>query len=296
MTMNSISSRSRAEELDDATIVGLTSDGVSLRGRVTGKGPLMIGVHGGLGIDAGYLWGAFDSLADSHQIVCFDQRGHGRSGGRETLDRSSRETLVEDIDCVRRHAGAGRVILFGHSYGGFLALEYAARFPERVAGLALCSTSASLDHVAAAVDRVASSARPDEFSALETLLTDPPASDEQFGALWRAVTPLYFADHDPRRGDVFSATRFSSAGYAAGARFLSSYDMRPRLAEIEAPVSLFHGANDWIMNASTAGDKLARGIPHATRFTFARSGHYPFIEEPTSWKANFTDWAQRLKY
>ncbi len=282
-------------EAEKSTVVALTDDGVSLRGRVAGKGPLIIAVHGGLGIDAEYLSSAFDSLRGTHTIVCFDQRGHGRSDGRESLNQSTRETLVDDIDAVRRHAGADRAIVFGHSYGGFLALEYAARYRDRVAGLALCATSASLDHIGPAVDLVSTYARSDELSALHKLLTDPPASDEEFASLWRAITPVYFADHESGRSKTFDSTRFSAAGYAAGTGWLSSYDMRSRLSALRVPIALFHGAHDWLMNSRTAGNELCEALPGATRFVFEQSGHYPFIEEPRLWERRLSEWLSELR-
>ncbi|NQX14928.1 alpha/beta fold hydrolase [Rathayibacter sp. VKM Ac-2857] len=101
-------------------------------------------VPGGSDVPIVYLHGGpgafvvptdFDSLptlaATGHDVYLFDQAGAGYSSDlplREyTLERS-----VADIDAVREKTGADRVILFGHSAGGYLAAAYAAAHPEHV--------------------------------------------------------------------------------------------------------------------------------------------------------------------
>ena len=271
-----------------------TSDGVRLEGWSVGDGPVLIGLHGGLGLDASYLAPALEGLATQLRVVAYDQRGHGQSGGRESLPAASLSTFAQDVDAVRKSLGADRFILFGHSYGGFIALEYAIRHPQRLAGLILCATSASLEHLSAATDRVNSFGRPEELSALEQLLTSPPESDEAFGEHWCAITPLYFRDHALSRRQAFERTLFSAAGYAASARCLGQYDVAGKLHEIHAPTLLLHGAHDWLMPSAVVGAQLAQAIPHASRVTFEDSAHYPFIEEPSLWTSAVSNWIEAI--
>jgi len=97
---------------------------------------------------------------DAVQLVVFDQRGTGLSGaldcGKLDLDklRGQRECArglgragafyrtadsVLDLDAVRAALGAEQLIIFGVSYGTFVAAEYARTFPERVQALVLDS-------------------------------------------------------------------------------------------------------------------------------------------------------------
>jgi len=273
-----------------------TPDAGRLEGwAVGGSGPPLVALHGGLGLDSSYLTPALVNLSTRVPVVAFDQRGHGRSNGRESLATASLATFTRDVDAVRECLGAERIVLLGHSYGGFIALEYALRFPEHLAGLILCATSASLSHLSDAVDRVASSSRPDELTALTELLTVPPESDESFGEKWCTITPLYFRDHELSRRAEFARTCFSAAGYAASARCLSEYAVAERLSEITAPTLLLHGAHDWLMPPAVAGVELAHGVAHATRVTFDESAHYPFIEEPESWANVVSDWLRSIQ-
>jgi pimeloyl-ACP methyl ester carboxylesterase len=77
-------------------------------------------------------------LADHYRVVAFDQRGHGLSDwpGRYT-DR----LLVADVGRVAEAAGLASFALIGHSMGGAIAWEYAARHPDAVSCLVLLDAS-----------------------------------------------------------------------------------------------------------------------------------------------------------
>jgi proline iminopeptidase len=259
-----------------------------------GLGPTMLVLHGGLGIDSSYLHDALSPLATELRVVFYDQRGHGCSTGRQSLATAERDILVEDAEAMRTTL-AERVLLFGHSYGGFVALEYALRYPDRVTGLVLCATSASVAHVSGALAAVSTRARSLELEALHAILTSPPSSDSEFSDLWRAIAPLYFKDQAVGRASAFDGTRYSAAGYAAGARWLADYDVRSRLDEIEVPVLLLHGTHDWLMPADVAGSELAAALKRPTRVTFHDSGHYPFLEQPDAFVDSIRSWLRSFE-
>jgi len=71
------------------------------------------------------------------RMALFDQRGCGRSRPAASLEDNTTWDLVEDIERLRRRLGVERWTVFGGSWGSTLALAYAIRHPERVAGLIL---------------------------------------------------------------------------------------------------------------------------------------------------------------
>lgn len=112
-----------------------TSDSVRLAVIVAGSGPPVLYLHGGPGqasISFEQMGGsALESFATMHYL---DQRGAGRSDSAADL---SLGRMLGDIDEVRRWTGRERIYLLAHSFGGVLAVNYAARYPEHVAGLIL---------------------------------------------------------------------------------------------------------------------------------------------------------------
>jgi proline iminopeptidase len=72
-----------------------------------------------------------------YRIVLFDQRGCGRSTPLGRTEDNTTRHLVDDIEALRRHLGAERLMLFGGSWGATLALAYATDHPQRIAAMVL---------------------------------------------------------------------------------------------------------------------------------------------------------------
>jgi pimeloyl-ACP methyl ester carboxylesterase len=81
------------------------------------------------------------ALADDYGTVVYDLRGHGRTGG-SVLPRYTMDTFADDLDALLAALDVDRPVLCGLSMGGLVALTYAARHPDRVAGLVLAEAFA----------------------------------------------------------------------------------------------------------------------------------------------------------
>ena len=84
-----------------------------------------------------------DHLRRRCRAVSLDLRGHGESDPAEDGDYSI-AGLATDIEAVADQLGLRRFILAGHSLGSVVAIEYASRHPERVAGLLLVDPNGDL--------------------------------------------------------------------------------------------------------------------------------------------------------
>ncbi|HLJ52865.1 MAG TPA: alpha/beta hydrolase [Rhizomicrobium sp.] len=104
--------------------------------------PSLIVMHGGPGFDHSTMRPYFDRFADTHQVVYIDHRGNGRSSGAPGT-----WNLAQWGDDVRGFCdalGIERPVVFGNSFGGMVAMSYAARHPEHPAKLILSSTAARM--------------------------------------------------------------------------------------------------------------------------------------------------------
>ena len=102
--------------------------------------PTMILLHGGPGYDHSTLRPYFDRYSDTHQLVYLDHRGCGRSTGEKKtwyLDR-----WADDLAEFCGTLGINFPVVFGQSFGGMVAMHYAARYPSEVSKLILSSTAA----------------------------------------------------------------------------------------------------------------------------------------------------------
>ena len=107
-----------------------------------GKLPVLL-LHGGPGATHDYLEPLEALAATGRRAIFYDQLGCGRSDrGDESL--WTVETYVDEVGAVRRELGLERIHLFGSSWGGMLAMEYALTRPEGLASLIVASSPASM--------------------------------------------------------------------------------------------------------------------------------------------------------
>ena len=136
------------------TATTTSADGVAIEYDVRGTGPIaLVFIHGWI-CDRTHWRHQVDAFADGHTVVTLDLAGHGNSGSDRdgwTIDR-----FGADVQAVVEALDLPRVILVGHSMGGQVALEAAARMPDRVLGVVGADT---LHNVETAVD-------PDQWNRL----------------------------------------------------------------------------------------------------------------------------------
>ncbi|GAP95615.1 alpha/beta fold hydrolase [Leptolyngbya sp. NIES-2104] len=110
----------------------------SLKVWIDGSGYPIVCLHGHPG--SGRSMGVFTQhLSKRFQTVAPDLRGYGQSKTRENFVMLDH---LDDLQGVLDSYGIDRALILGWSLGGIVALELAARFPEKVSGLILIGTSA----------------------------------------------------------------------------------------------------------------------------------------------------------
>lgn len=264
-------------------------DGAEIWYEVVGAGDVLITLHGGLGLDSSYFRPWLDPLGESRAVVFFDQRANGRSSG--TAEQLTMQRLADDADALRAVLGAERVSLLGHSYGGFVALQYALSCPERVAALVLCDTDATAptaEVIGRELQRLG--AGPD---VMETMGSEVTSTEDM--RKWFAVMGRYYMPHsDPASMQAaLGEVRFSKAGDEGGGRALAGWDVTSRLGEIAAPTLVVTGRDDFMFPPDRA-QVIADAIPGAQLLVYDHSGHLPFIERHDAFLADVGGFLDRI--
>ncbi len=262
-------------------------DGADLFYDSSGDGVPMLLMHG-VGLDHAYLRPAHAALADAYRVTSYDHRLNGRSSRTGAADHAS---WTADAAALLDHLGAARAVIVGHSYGSWLALRFALGYPERVHGLVLSGTAPAFDYLPEVIAN-AQARDPGRAARLLEGFSTPPASDEALGRVWADVLPLYF--HGTPPPDLLAETRFSAVGFAAGMTALAGFDLAPRLAEVHAPVLVVAGRDDFIMPPVQAR-RVAEGVHTGTYVELAAAGHFPFVEQPTAYRAAIRSWAKEAR-
>jgi len=102
--------------------------------------PTLVTVHGGPGLDHTGLRGSLAPFEAEAQVVYYDQRGHGRSDFGDAQHWNLR-TWAGDLRALCDGLGISRPVVLGSSFGGFVAVTYAALYPEHPGGLVLTNTT-----------------------------------------------------------------------------------------------------------------------------------------------------------
>jgi proline iminopeptidase len=221
-----------------------------------------------------------DPLGSTHSLVYYDHLGNGRSARPDDWDQVTHATWADDADALREHLGFESTVVLGHSYAGFLALEYALRHPDRVRGLVLVCAAPVFDHGEQVLANAEARGTPEQAEGVVEILTRPMRDDEAMRDAFERILPLYFHTWDPDVGGALVADMvYSAAAFNHGnACCLPLTDYRDRLAEIAAPTLVISADDDWIMPAGPGGDRLAAGIPGARYEVIDSCGHFPFVE------------------
>lgn len=108
-----------------------------------GSGPAIIASHG-VG-STGAVWDSMSAvLSKNYLFIAWDQPGHGKSPQLADATGYTATTpydaLVQVVEETRATTGQQKVILLGHSLGGYVSARYAIDHPDRVGALILIST------------------------------------------------------------------------------------------------------------------------------------------------------------
>ena len=250
-------------------------------------GPRALVLHGGPGADHGYLLPQMLELAGDRELVFYDQRGGGQS---RTDDREpiTWETHVSDLGAVVRELGLERPTIIGYSWGGLLALLYAAAAadgslpePARLALIDPAPISRQFREVFEA-----------EFARRQAAPAVQAMRDELAGSGLRERDPEgfrhrafelsvagYFAD--PRAARDLTPFRVVGRVQQSVWESLGNYDLvrDGRLASIYCPTLIVHGAQDPIPLASS---KACARVMGAELVTLDACGHVPYVEQPAA--------------
>lgn len=235
--------------------------------------PTIIMVHGGPGFDHMIQKPMATALAAFAQVICYDQRGHGRSD-RADASTWNLDTWADDIVRLCDALGIEKPVVLGSSFGGIVAQNYAIRHAGHPGKLILHSTTPrfALDRILAKFEELGGKRARDIAAAL---WKDPgdPALLEPYGEI---CMPLYnTARRDPTltkdwgipTPDVL--THFYSLGHE-GHRF----DFREDLPKITCPTLVLSGTEDPICPIGD-GEDIAAGLrPELCTFkAFENAGH-----------------------
>ena len=264
------------------------------------ENPVAFLLHGGPGADHTSYKPTFSALADRMQLVYLDHRGQGRSS-RGPQASYTLENNVEDLEALRLYLGLGQIIVIGGSYGGMVAMAYAARYPDSVSQLIVYATAASNEFLPKAQQTLRDRGTPEQIAIAQKLWDGTFQSNDELKTYFEILGPLYSYQAEPLDnlldkpqslawGDrIFS---YEATNEAFGG-FLRTYDIRSELVKITAPTLVLAGRHDWIC-APEWSEEIAMLIPGAEVQIFEHSGHMLRTDEPERLITTIAEFSSRF--
>lgn len=257
--------------------------GASLFVKVIGQGYPLVLMHGGPGLDHTSLL-PLRPCADQFTLVYYDHRCNGRSTGAD-VSSMTWENLTADADGLRQTLGFDKWAVFGHSFGGHVALEYALRYPQRLSHLILMDTGgdswwsqhnapellAKRGYRAAAVQAArrffSGQLAPKEFFPITMKYARAYYYNSSLWTMVRCVLQGL---------DLKARPEAAIFGYS---KLLPGWTVMDRLSAIDVPTLVLAGRDDFLFPPEHQV-ALAGGIPNAHLQFIERAGHEAPSERP----------------
>ena len=207
-----------------------------------------------------------EELAKDFRVITFDPRGIGKSPN--DLQSLSIETFAADVLAILDDLKIEKANVLGASFGGFVAMEFARNFPERLDKLVLACTSAGgANHV-----------RPD----IEILRSFTPNPNLSVGeSIRKFIRPAFNNDFNAEIIEqvcrMREANEVSEAVYSAQLQVAFSFNFESELSNIKAETLVITGDKDRVVPMPNSV-KLAEKLPNARLEIIKDGSHLFFVE------------------
>ena len=303
-------------ELDYSENIVVNDDVQNIRVRARRKGlPVILFLHGGPGVcDRHWVLEKQSALAEEYTIVCWDQRGSGKSYRPEIRDYiPTVEQFVDDVEFMLEYLtgkfGVEKVILAGHSWGTLIGTLAAYRYPDKVAayigqGQLVNGTKNEAESYAFCVREAQ---RLNDKRGMKMLEGNAPVNGvyptrkammaqrdclckyggesykERKGLVGSLLIPL-LKSKEYNLGEII--------GYAKGALYLSDVMWKDVIGvkfdedikQLKVPVIITQGRHDYNTPSSVAREWFdALDAPFKKWIWFEESAHSPIKEESEKW-------------
>ncbi len=275
---------------------------VRSNGPESGGVPLVM-IHGGPGGNHFGMVGCLP-LADRHRVILYDQLDCGLSDRPGDPANWTVERFASEVDAVRAAFGLSEIHLAGGSWGGTLALEYAARAPAGLKSLILISPLVSTRawladagvHIAAMPEEAQAAIR----EAIRTsnfdsyIFQDADRLYSRRHLSRERLSPLHLACIG-RRDPLFNLelyTRMWGPSEFVVTGTLAGYDGEPLLEKVAVPTLLLAGEHDEARPDTVRG--FAARIRNSSFRMVPGAGHWVENDRPTEYVQALRDWLEAM--
>lgn len=235
--------------------------------------PTLLLLHGGPGFDHATFKLGMHELRDVAQVVMYDHRGQGRSD-RRTAEEWNLNTWADDVVRLCDALGVDAPVVFGNSFGGWVAQRYMGRHPHHPAKVILSSTTARWKPDVTMFRQLGGEEAAE--AATEFWTTPSPESRARY---LQVCMPLY-TQSPGSTADAVDMIRAPEVVTHWSSNERKTFDTQPDLAKARCPVLVLAGEFDPVCPIAETEELVSCLPSRLVQFErFARSGHGVFRDE-----------------
>ena len=235
-------------------------DGVTIVCSAAGSGePGLIFIHGGLA-DRSFWDSQLSEFAPRHRVLAVDLAGHGESGAERKV--WGLPEFGADIRATVEAEDLRRVVLFGNSLGGPVAVEAALLMPDRTIGVVGVDTFQNVEH---------------SFPPEEMRFRAESFRMDYAGSIKAMVKMLFHPDADPAVIADAEQRMLRNSPATAYALFMGmcGYDVASPVRRLAVPLRSINGDI-----YPTDVESVRKVKPDFYAVIMKHMGHYPMLERP----------------
>ncbi len=250
-------------------------------------------LNGGPGLPCDYLREPHAWLADKgYRVIAYDQLGCGRSDKPDDVSLWNVPRYVQELEQIVQALDLPKVHLLGHSWGTFLATDYALTFDDRVKSLILADGAGDIPHLVDELNRLREALGPETIAMMHRHEAEGTLDHPEYEA---AITILNYRhvcrlDEWPaplkRSLDDWNMAVYGTMQGPNEFTFTGNYKDWSRLADmhrIKEPALVVCGRHDELTPACSM--RMHHALPNSAIKVFENSSHMPFYEQPDAYYA-----------
>ncbi|MCJ7842794.1 alpha/beta hydrolase [Lederbergia sp. NSJ-179] len=259
-------------------------------------------LHGGPGASClDFCFYQAKALSESVRVVAFDQRGVLRSDPIEPDQPFSIDDLIEDCEEIRKLLDIKEWTVLGHSFGGYLALKYAYKYPFYVKKLIFEAPSFNIglsakSIIQKAINQFEIENQKEYIFQSKRYLEDATSSKELWGSVGKIFKDflgekkdyLYLKSLTPDElnsiyeesgvsDELWQRTQIHTYKIEEEGKIFES--LLPIISLVNQPSLLLHGKFDPIFCEKQKNIYIEKA-PNSKIIVFENSAHFPRLEEP----------------
>jgi len=260
-------------------------------------------LNGGPGIPCDYLRDPLLPLVEAgYRVVTYDQLGTGASDKPKDKSLWTIGRYVEEVETVRKALDLGRIHLLGHSWGGWLSIEYSLKYQKALESLILSNTCGDMPHLVGELERHRAALGPETVAMMQRF---EATGNYDHPAYHAAITILNYRhvfrnDEWPKTvTDAFKKLNMDIYGTMQGPNEflyvgnLKDWNRIPDMHKIAVPTLVLCGQYDELTPACAM--RMHNVLPNSEITVFPNCSHMAMYEDPDAYRGRVIAFLDKRK-